>query len=385
MADTTAVFPAQEGNAGNNGGVLTLRELKPMAEHTNISFAHHTGSPWIGCTKVNDDCLNCYADWLDEKRFSRTLGGATSEKPQRHWGKGKPRVRTVGFWNEARRFNEKPWVCDTCGESYKNKLFACCGTAELTRARMFPSLCDWLDYEVKEEWLYDFLKLVSECSNLTWMLFTKRPELFRKRLHLAAACADLVKDRATLNFIEDWMSGKPPEHVWVFGSAGNQKNANVILPELLKIPAVILGCSCEPMTGPVDFRNIVYTFKDDGIISELQCLYNTLDGTHVILNSDSPSAIEIDLPHLDVIIFGGESDQERPARPCDVEWIRNGVAQCRAADVLPYVKQLGSAAHDKGLRGEFAQWNYRLTKHKSGADINEWPTDLQVRELPKQH
>ena len=71
---------------------------------------------------------------------------------------------------------------------------------------------------------------------------------------------------------------------------------------------------------------------------------------------------------LDWIIFGGESDQGSPARYCNVEWIRDGIQQCRARGITPFVKQLGS--HD--FQG----------RDKAGADPEEWPFDLRVREFP---
>jgi protein gp37 len=358
-----------------------------MAEKTNISFAHHTGSPWIGCTKVNDDCLNCYADWIDEKRFSKTLGGATKENPQRHWGKGKPRVKTVGFWKDAWKRNRDPWICPNGNKpmpgapgghgpysaDVENFPRPCCECgAMLERARMFPSLCDWLDDEVPIEWLADFLILLWECDNLTWMLFTKRPENFFQRLKDVLESDGWWQDgcskEAFADWVLKWLNGSPPQHVWIFASAGNQKNADVMIPELITIPARVHGVSCEPMTGPVDFSKWVF------------------DGGDLI----------------DVVIFGGESDQERPARPCNMQWIADGVKQCRDAGVLPYVKQLGShvicdnvnlfewpedtgpeLADSKQTEG-FASGRVMLA-HKSGADMKEWPDDLQVQELPKAH
>jgi len=369
-----------------------------MAERTNISFAHHTGSPWIGCTKVNDDCANCYADALDIKRFSKTLGGATKENPQRHWGKGMPRVRTVGFWNDARTWNKCPMICDACGGNFpiredgypdhyvpQTKEDREAGLSEVIckgetfqRARMFPSLCDWLDDEVPIEWLVDFMKLVFECQNLTWMLFTKRPENFHRRIYTALdlAIGNCWMSGQAVIFLRDWLQGKPPKHVWIFASAGNQKNANVMIPNLLTIPAAVHGVSCEPMTGPVEFQlEWLAPFKD----------------TDPMLNKT---------PRVDVVIFGGESDQSRPARACNVQWIADGVKQCRDAGALPYVKQLGShvicdnvnafdwpqeegpelntSRHTTG----FASGRVMLA-HKSGADMQEWPEELRIQQLPE--
>jgi protein gp37 len=362
-----------------------------MSEQTNISFCHHTASPWIGCTKVNDDCLNCYMMWLDFKRFSKTLGGATSENPISHSGKGKPRVRTVGFWKDVRKWNAKPFVCVHCSKSFAIPQAHLCGTAlragddlKFQRARVFPSLCDWLDAEVPIEWLADFLRVVYECSNLTWMLFTKRPELWRKRVeeayhfvgerHAAMLQTDQAKSPEAvyhlpgfLGWLSNWLGGHAaPEHVWIFVSAGNQKNADKMVPLLLDIPAAVHGVSAEPLTGRITFKQWFVKGRN---------------------------------PQIDVVIYGGESDQQKPARVCNVDWIREGILECQDAGVHAYVKQLGSrpvftAVGTYALMFKywddphyFVPWNtpgnraWAITD-KAGADMNEWVPDLRVRQLP---
>jgi len=311
-----------------------------MSDTTKISFAHHTGSPWIGCTRVNTDCSNCYADNLDRKRFSKTMGG-TKENPVRHWGPGAQRYRTKGFWRDAKRLNRD---AEATGE----------------QRRMFPSLCDWLDDEVPIEWFADFLKLIYETSNLTWMLFTKRPQNFEKRMSQALDYAKRIGDETLCHFIRCWDAVTPPLNVWIFGSAGCQETTNAIVPEMLKIPAVIHGVSCEPMTGPVDYS----TFR-----------YHDAAGNRWLGDYAGNK--------IDVVIFGGESDQEHPARPCDVEWISSGIRQCTASGVLVYVKQLGSMIYD--IRSRSPVGLMRPPDGK-GANMDDWLDDwkdLRIRELPK--
>ena len=72
---------------------------------------------------------------------------------------------------------------------------------------------------------------------------------------------------------------------------------------------------------------------------------------------------------IDAIIIGGESG--RDARPFDVAWARNTVAQCRAAGVVAMVKQLG--ANVTGL--PWVTVRRRGTNHRG--DSAEWPDDLQ--------
>jgi len=338
-----------------------------MSEKTNIQWADHTGSPWFGCTEVNEDCANCYARELAKGRMERLFRdaykktGVENAATRSVWGKGAPRIRSKSFWSDARKWNNTPWVCDACGTATalpancQRTVFTCSHCNVVTqhhRARMFPSLCDWLDEEAPIEWFADFLQLIFETHNLIWMLLTKRPELWRERLCkvsnriLSERMAGWDRaDRVRVNaWISDWLNGTAPKNVWIFVSASNQKNADLMIPHGLAIPAVIHGVSAEPLLGPIDFEKAAE--KAAGV-------------------SD-----------VDMIIFGGESTQGKPARRCNMEWIRSGVQQCKAAGVKAYVKQLGS--------NPFADGGLRLNlKDKKGGDINEWPGDLRVREWPE--
>ncbi len=99
------------------------------------------------------------------------------------------------------------------------------------------------------------------------------------------------------------------------------------------------------------------------------------------------------LPGLDVAIIGGESGHH--ARPCDVSWVRSLVEQCRI--LLPtFVKQLGAHVISDGIVRPGQRWpretglldtgKGHFRKHlvdRKGGDPQEWPADLNVRELPR--
>jgi hypothetical protein len=99
------------------------------------------------------------------------------------------------------------------------------------------------------------------------------------------------------------------------------------------------------------------------------------------------------------VIVGGESGGN--ARPCEVAWIRSIVAQCRAARVPVFVKQLGSQPAvegplEEGCGEDRDIWTpdcgflppwvpedmARLIgmKCRKGGDPAEWPEDLRVQE-----
>ena len=93
--------------------------------------------------------------------------------------------------------------------------------------------------------------------------------------------------------------------------------------------------------------------------------------------SVEPQVEDIDLagwlPKLDWVIQGGESG--RSARPFDIDWAVHLLAQCRAARVPYFLKQLGAVVTRKGKRVQFADAH--------GGDWTEWPKAVRVRQMPK--
>lgn len=249
-----------------------------MGQITEISWCDHTFNPWIGCTKISPGCVFCYADALDDKRFSKTLGSATLAKPIRHWGKGAPRHRTsVANWREPLAWNKKPWVCDGCGVSREKATDDCdyCSIPDPQlgfksptshRARVFSaSLADVFDLEAPIEWLADLLSLIQKTPNLDWLLLTKRPENFGARLMEVrkTGCREDVlsgimeiKNNTFTNFghcvADDWLKGLAPHNVWLGVSVEDQLRGDIRVHDLLKIPAKVRFLSCEPLLGGLD-------------------------------------------------------------------------------------------------------------------------------------
>jgi len=129
-----------------------------MAENSKINWTTHTFNPWIGCTKVSPGCLHCYAETLMDTRYGRVK-----------WGAGNPRSRTApSNWKKVRSWNNR-------------------AGRDGVRPRVFcASLADWLDDEVPLEWLADLLGLISQTTNLDWLMLTKRPENWADRLSRVA-------------------------------------------------------------------------------------------------------------------------------------------------------------------------------------------------------
>jgi protein gp37 len=227
-----------------------------MAEHTNIEWTHHTFNPWMGCLKVSDGCGNCYAE-ADAKRYGYDVWGPAATKRRHLTG---PRT-----WREPLQ-----WDQDARSAGVRARVF--CG-----------SMCDVFedhpDVVNARERLWE---LISETTNLDWLLLTKRPE-------------NIIRMIPT-----EWtLPGEWPSFVWIGTSVENQQAADERLPHLLAVPAVMRFLSCEPLLGPVDLRPW--------------------------------------LDRLQWIIVGGESGPKHS--PMDLSWMREIAEACQTAGVPRFTKQ----------------------------------------------
>ena len=261
-----------------------------------------------------------------------------------HWGVGAPRHRTsASNWAQVRTWNRK-----AAAGQRPWRVF--CG-----------SLADIFDNEVPQSWRWELWHLINETPALQWLIVTKRvgnvPTMVPQCWYNVAGF---------------------PANVRLLITVCNQQEADRDIPKLLALPCDN-GISYEPALEPVNFREWLEPF-------------NELDATMKPPNRPQ------------WIIVGGESAQGRrtSARPFDLQWARDTIAQCKAADVPVFVKQLGSniivpndsvnewpneeAFFDNISDDYIPQYQGELMplylQDRAGADPNEWPTDLRVQEFP---
>ena len=142
-------------------------------------------------------------------------------------------------------------------------------------------------------------------------------------------------------------------------SVEDQAAADERIPLLLQTPAAVRFLSIEPLLGPVRLPGL--------------------------FTMNTPE--EAPLPTIDWVIVGAESGPK--ARPCNLDWIRFVVRQCKSAGVSCFVKQIGArpvvteglpAREYPGLRiDDCGQVHLR---NRKGGDPSEWCEDLRVREMP---
>jgi protein gp37 len=167
--------------------------------------------------------------------------------------------------------------------------------------------------------------LIDRTPHLDWLLLTKRPE-------------NVLRLYGCHGVPRPWVESPPP-NVWVGASIEDRKRARERLPHLRKIPAALRFLSVEPLLEEIE---------------------------------------DLDLEGIHWVIVGGESGAK--ARSCVFDWIRTIIAQCRAAGVPVFDKQVG--ARPLGCGGQDQRLALAM-RHAKGGDPEEWPEDLRVREFPR--
>jgi len=340
-----------------------------MAENTKIQWTDHTFNPWRGCTKVAEGCKFCYAD-ATSKRNPKTLG---------IWGDNGTRVvASQAMWREPVKWNkaaaemgERPRVfCASLGDVFEDWQGRMVNSKGRTYLRsygdggkhfayegqsVYPGGLDWCDANMNDVRARLF-RLIDDTPHLDWLLLTKRPENIRRMWDFTRPIHwDGVKYEGRA-----YRVGRR-KNVWIGTSVATQADADKNIPELLKCRDLssCLFVSYEPAIEEVDFTQFIY---------------------------DCWTAIHGGQPKIRQgiwLITGGESGHN--ARPCDVDWIRSAVRQCKDAGVPCFVKQLGSKSIEtlRGVRSPACPSTWLAhAKDPKGGDPSEWPEDLRVREIP---
>lgn len=330
-----------------------------------IRYRNADGKTVWACAKVSDGCKNCY-----------------SEATAHRYRKGGPftlqQVRKVTPY-----FDE--------GEAKKLLTSKKLSGKRVFIGDMTDVFGEWVPFEILDQ----LFAVFALRPDVTFQVLTKRPQRMAEYLnqsYMPGAICDtaILKFRKYLHESEwkEHESGTykklvgptwPLENVWLGCSVEDQPNADSRLPHLRECPAAIRFLSVEPLL----------------------------------------SKIRLNLDGIDWVIIGGESGPH--ARPCDIDWIRSIVEQCKEADVAVFVKQLGKWI---GGNHEFEQWQGVIDRwlledesgeqsvykrpilraqycpqfyderplnavawglgDSKGGDWDEWPKDLKVRHFPLQ-
>lgn len=272
----------------------------------------YTFNPWWGCTKISHGCKHCYAD-----AFSVRVGHG-ARLPD-IWGvNAERRFLSDAHWKEPLRWDR---AARRLGE---NHLVFSASMADVFEGRE--------DLRAPRRALG---RLIGATPNLTYLLLTKRPE------NIAP-------------FVVEMFDRLPP-NVWFGTTAEDQEHYDLRWPHLADAATLAPAdfISYEPALGPLTLR----------------C--RACGGDVAAHVAEGWSFCAGWFPRW--VIVGGESGGH--ARPFALEWARSVVAQCRAARIACFVKQMGDKPTVDGLV------RLRL-KARGGTDVSEWPAGEWPRDFP---
>lgn len=293
-----------------------------MSQNTSIEWTDATWNPVRGCSRVSEGCRNCYAERQAARFVFQNVAGEGGElqKPGPFHG-FVTHVNGHAAWTGKVELVEHH-LLDPLKWKKPRRVFV-------------NSMSDLFHEALPDEAIDRVFAVMAVATTHTFQVLTKRP----KRMLEYISTTRMLNVDGTL---------APPQilpNVWLGVSVEDQKTADERIPLLLQTPAAIRFVSYEPALGPVDFS------------------------AHKIPALFGPNK-------LHWVIVGGESGPG--SRPFDVAWARNTIAQCKAAGVACFVKQLGRYPNGDGFPADF---DYRKRDLKGG-DWSEWPKDLRVRKFP---
>lgn len=379
-----------------------------MANKTSIEWTDFNWNFLRGCSRVSEGCRNCYAEGV-AARFS---GFSENGKQLPYFGlaemvNGKPRWTGEISYHEDILLQPLRWT-------KPRKIFV-------------NSMADLFHEKVTDEMLDKAFAVMALTPWHVYQILTKRPQRMRDYMNdpdtpiriadqmIEITCGTkwetdmrawtgLLQDEETNDSAIPLRVKWPLPNVWAGVSVEDQKTADERIPLLLDTPAAIMWISAEPLLGPIDLHP-----KASPGYAMLSRFYSP-EGFDESGSQPVHDRQEKYFPRLDWIVVGGESGPR--ARPCNVEWVRSIVSQCKAADVPVFVKQLGTKPVDsthKDIWGPNGAHHYcrpvgdpiieeavntpgytvtdqklyrNLITDRKGGDISEWPSDLQVREYP---
>lgn len=355
---------------------------------TGIEWCDETWNPVSGCSKVSQGCKHCYAERVFQRAYShdRVIMGCVGPG-------GEPATRPRNFTDVR------------CHEDRLDQPLR----MRKPRRIFVNSMSDLFHEDVPDEFIAEVWTTMSMAAKHTFLVLTKRPA---RMLAWITRCANggglgwITHDgtepaRAyngtgiVVGKTDNW----PLRNVWLGVSVEDQATADERIPLLLQTPAAVRFVSYEPALGPVNLRRIESPHHAIPI--------DALNGIDSRGDGWLTGAIQ-PAPTLDWVIVGGESGPG--ARPFDVQWARDIVAQCKAASVPVFVKQLGARPVDGAMFDIVCNGKVhysrpqsdpliaeahacpgysvrshdmrRLLRDRKGGDPSEWPEDLRVREWP---
>lgn len=316
-----------------------------------IAWTDETWNPVRGCSLVSAGCAGCYA-LVMAARFS---------------GPGQPYEGLAVVTDKGPRWTGKVRLVE--------KHLADPLRWRRPRRVFVNSMSDLFHESLQEKEIGAVFAAMAIARRHTFQVLTKRAWRMRELLGAAGRVTSHAESIASFTLLgangvfkqaakelgDTWRVTWPLPNVHLGVSVEDQRNAEERIPELLQVPAAVRFLSVEPMLGPVDLRRWAHPFNKEPHCPWCEdCVGETPDWKERTEKNHSP------LIHW--VICGGESGAG--ARPFDLRWAINLAAQCKAAGIPFFLKQLGANPYLDGVRLKL--------NDRSGADPAEWPKEAKA-------
>jgi protein gp37 len=363
---------------------------------SNIEWTQETWQVTSGCTKVSPGCKNCYAETMANRLAGMARKEVAAGRDPGRKGSYLKVVTDGGAWNN--KIELLPSNLTIPLKRKKPTTYFVNSMSDLFHADVSFEFIAAV-YGVMDACECTWRKTADEPRGHTFQVLTKRPKravefyewvsresakwapIGPRWSREASLCYRLAIAKLPLEQSSQLSlaSGRwPLRNVWLGTSTENQQTADERIPHLLRCPAAVRFLSVEPLLGAADLLRVDAAGFGGHSGHKVDCIRKGYWSKEWGFTNHSDMHDKFGPLHW--VIVGGESGPG--ARPCDINWIRSIVQQCRVAGVPVFVKQLGKVPHG----GTIADWeqNKGIIKDSKGGDMSEWPSDLRVRQMPVQ-
>ncbi len=330
---------------------------------TSIEWTEETWNPVAGCSIVSSGCTQCYAmkmaARLEAMGQAKYIGLTQKVNGNTVWT-GDVRLDAAALeiplgWRKPRRV-------------------------------FVNSMSDLFHEKVGDAFLDFVFAVMAVCQEHSFQVLTKRPERMQSYMQRAFAtqptvnCIELDREGDRIHSSHGPGYAWPLPNVWLGVSAENQETADSRIPLLLQTPAAVRFVSYEPALEGVDFSSYLTAWCDECAGSgETSGHYSSPDNAGPCEGCGGNGIERYAEPPLSWLIVGGESGPG--ARPFDLRWAERVVADCKAAGVPVFCKQLGARPFMSPEHEGATGYEWPISDRK-GAKLEEWPEHLRVREFP---
>jgi protein gp37 len=335
-------------------------------DKTKIEWTHmagYVGATWnfiIGCLRKSAGCENCYAERQVHRGLSKQHKGLTKLTKKGPVWNGKFNIAEHRLDEPLRRQKPTMYFVNSLSDLFFEPvpfelIAASFGVMAASPRHIYQILTK------RPERANEFFAWLEDRAHEVSASYRERPRSLdecRLQVLLTAARRRKIIDVADVAAVIHSGVQWPLPNVWLGVSVEDQETVDRRVPMLRRLPAAVHWISQEPQLSAITYRSDVFEWKP--------------------LGPDENDESRL-LPPIRWIVIGGESGPG--ARPFEIEWARETIAQTLGSMCNVFVKQLGARALFKDPMS-FERLPLDLA-HRKGGDIEEFPEDLRVREWPE--